>query len=564
MEKVWLKHYQPGVPQVIDPAHYTSINHLFEEACQNFPNRPAFSNMNKTLTFKMLEEKSLAFASYLQNVLNLKKGERVALMMPNILQYPVALLGILQAGLIAVNVNPLYTPRELEHQLLDSGAETIVILANFATTLQQVLSQVNLKHVLVTEVGDLLSFPSSCVVNWVVKRFKKMVPPFQIPQHILFRDTLRVGKQYLFKKPIVQPNDIAFLQYTGGTTGITKAAMLTHRNMVANIEQAYAWIKPVIQPGYEIVITALPLYHIFSLTANCLTFMRVGGLNVLVSNPRDIGGFIKILQRYRFTAITGVNTLFNALLNHPQFAGLDFSALRLALGGGMSVQQAVAKRWKQVTGVPLIEAYGLTESSPAVCINPLNLRDFSGSIGLPVSSTDISIRDAAGLELNFNEAGELWVRGPQVMLGYWQMSEETKGVLEGDWLKTGDIAIVNEQGFVRIVDRKKDMILVSGFNVYPNEVEDVIALLKEVAEVAVIGVSYPGGERVKAFIVKKDQSLTSEVIMEHCRRELTPYKVPKEIEFRKILPKSPVGKILRRVLKAEDTEVQKRENDSKD
>ena len=550
MEKVWLKQYEAGVPAEIDPDNFSSINELFDSVCEQFKEKPAFTNMDQTLSFEELKKKSRDFAAYLQTIFGLKKGDRVTIMLPNLLQYPVALFGILRAGLIVVNINPLYTPRELERQLNDSESETIIILANFAATLQQVVGKVPIKNIIVTEVGDMLSFPKSWIVNWVVKNVKKMVPPWFFEKYSTFKDVLRVGETKTFVRPEIWGHDIAFLQYTGGTTGKPKGAMLTHRNMIANIEQAHAWIKPEIKVGEEIIITALPLYHIFSLMANGLTFLRIGALNVLVTNPRDMNGFIKILSKYKFTAITGVNTLFNALLNRPKFASLDFSALRISLGGGMAVQRAVAERWKAITGCALLEAYGLTETSPAACINPLNLKEYNGSVGLPISSTAVSIRDEAGKELGFNEHGELWIKGPQVAEGYWQQPEETKLTFLDGWVKTGDIATIDEAGFVRIVDRKKDMILVSGFNVYPNEVEDVIASMKEVAQVAVVGVvDAQGEEHVKAFIVKRDPNLTAEDVIKYCHTQLTGYKVPKQVEFRKELPLSNVGKILRRELR---------------
>lgn len=554
MEKIWLKNYQLGVPTEINPDKYASINDMFEEACKRYADRPAFTNMGTILNYRAIEEKSRNFAAYLQNTLQLKKGDSVTLMMPNILQYPIALFGVLRAGLTVVNVNPLYTPHELEHQLADSESTTIVILSNFATTLQRALEdttqkKIKIKNIIVTDIGDVFLFPKSVLVNFAVKYIKKMIPKWEIENAIPFTIALKTGAKQTFIKPQVTGEDIAFLQYTGGTTGVAKGAMLTHRNMVANVEQAVAWISPLIKPAQEIIITALPLYHIFSLMANCLTFMKMGAFNVLVTNPRDMPGFIKILKRYPFTTITGVNTLFNGLLNQPTFGSVDFSHLKLALGGGMSVQHAVGLRWQVVTGVPLIEAYGLTETSPAVCINPLNLAEHNGSIGLPISSTDVSIRDEQGKLLSVNEAGELWVKGPQVMKGYWKQPEETAWVLQDGWVRTGDIARIDEQGFVRIVDRKKDMILISGFNVYPNEVEEVIAMMPEVAEVAVIGVPFEAGEKIKAYIVKKDRMLTAEMILQHCHQELTGYKIPKEIEFRAELPKSNVGKILRRVLR---------------
>jgi long-chain acyl-CoA synthetase len=550
MEKVWLKHYQPGVPFEINPDAYSSLNEIFENSCEQYGDQVAYINLGNSLTYNALEKKTRQFAGYLQSVLGMKKGDRVALMMPNILQYPIAMFGALRAGLIVINVNPLYTIRELEHQLVDSEAQAIVVLANFALNIEKILGKTCLKHVIITEIGDCFPFPKSFLVNWFVKYIKRMVPNWSIPNYIKFKDTLRLDKQNTFHKPEVSGEDVAYLQYTGGTTGIAKSAILTHRNMVANLEQASAWIKPFLSSGKEIIITAIPLYHIFSLTANCLIFMKIGATNILITNPRDIPSFIKELSQYQYTTITGVNTLYNALLSNPKFAELNFSSLRIALGGGMPVQQAIAEQWKKVTNSTLIEAYGLTEASPAVCISPLNLTSFNGSVGLPIPSTNISIRNEDGQELSFDQPGELWVKGPQVMKGYWNRPDETKDAIRDGWLRTGDIATVDENGFVKIVDRKKDMILVSGFNVYPTEVEDVIAMMAGVSEVAVIGVPLKeSGEMVKAFIVPKNGSLTAQQIREHCRKQLTAYKVPKEIEFRSELPKSNVGKILRRALR---------------
>lgn len=551
MEKIWLKEYPEGVVHEINPDAYPSLVEVFRDSCEQFCDKPAFTNMGTSITFRALEEKTRYFAGYLQTVLGLRKGDRFAIMLPNLLQYPVALFGALRAGLIVVNVNPLYTARELEYQLKDSGAETIVILANFAHVLEQVLSKTFVKHVIVTEIGDLLPFPKSCIVNCVVHFIKKMVPAWNIPQAISFPRTLAEGKLRAFTSVPVNGSDLAFLQYTGGTTGISKGAMLTHRNMVANIEQAFSWIKPAIQLGKEIIITALPLYHIFSLTANCLVFMKCGALNVLITNPKDIHGFVKELSKFRFTAITGVNTLFNALLNHPNFAKLDFSGLQLALGGGMAVQRAVAERWKKITGVVLLEAYGLTETAPAACINPLNLKEFNGSIGLPLASTEFAIMDENGKELPMGEAGELYIRGPQVMQGYWQSPEASRKAITSDgWLKTGDVGKADQKGYFYIVDRKKDMILVSGFNVYPNEIEDVLAHHPGVLEVAAIGIpDEHSGEVVKVFIVKRDSNLTEQAVMAYCRENLTGYKIPRVVEFRRELPKSNVGKILRRELR---------------
>jgi long-chain acyl-CoA synthetase len=474
-------------------------------------------------------------------------------MMPNLLQYPVAVFGILRAGLTVVNVNPLYTPRELEHQLKDSGAVAILIVANFAHVLQEVISKTPVKHVIVTEMGDMLGFKGS-VISFLLKHVKKMVPEYNLPGAVSFKGALAIGHRHELKPVDVGHDDIAFLQYTGGTTGVSKGAMLLHRNIIANMQQAHAWLKPLVTEGQEIIVCALPLYHIFSLTANCMVFSKIGGLNILITNPRDIPAFIEELKKFPVTCMTGVNTLFNALLNHPDFGGINFSTWKLCLGGGMAVQKAVAENWKKRTGVRLIEAYGLTETSPAVCINPMNLQDYNGAIGLPVPSTDIQIRDAEGKELGFNEPGELWVKGPQVMKGYWNRPEETAKVIDADgWLATGDMAIVQPDGFVKLVDRKKDMVLVSGFNVYPNEVEDVVAMHPGVLEVACIGVpDDKSGEVVKVFVVKKDPALTEAAVIEHCKKNLTGYKVPKYVEFRAELPKTNVGKILRRALRDEE------------
>ena len=553
MEKVWLKSYPPGVPAQIDTAAFTSIGDMFEQSCRKFADRDAYINMGKSIRYAELERLSAQFGAYLQSELKLPQGTRIALMMPNLLQYPIAMYGALRAGYTIVNCNPLYTSRELEHQLSDSGAEAIVIVENFAHTLQHALPNTGIKHVIVTQLGDMLGGLKGMLVNLVVKHVKKMVPAWSLPGHVRFKDTLTSGARHALTPVSVTHDDIAYLQYTGGTTGVAKGAVLTHRNVLSNLQQAHAWIKPFLSEGGEVIITALPLYHIFSLTANCLTFFKIGATNVLITNPRDIPGFVKELGKVRFSAVTGVNTLFNALLHHPDFAKLDFSALRITLGGGMAVQQAVADRWLEVTGKPLIEAYGLTETSPAVTINPLNLTSFNHSIGLPVPSTDISIRDDDGKEVPVGQPGELCVKGPQVMRGYWNRDEETARVMTPDgFLKTGDVATVDEAGFVRIVDRKKDMILVSGFNVYPNEVEDVVASHPGVLEVAAVGVpSEHSGEAVKVFVVLKDKALTKEALIAHCKQNLTGYKVPHLVEFRDELPKTNVGKILRRALRDE-------------
>jgi long-chain acyl-CoA synthetase len=553
MEKVWLKSYPEGVAPEIDLTKYESIVDIFEESVKKYANNPAFTNLGVVLTFADLDRLTAQFASYLQNELKLPKGSRIAIMMPNLLQYPIAIFGALRAGMTVVNVNPLYTPRELKHQLNDSQATAIVIVENFAHTLEEVIDETLVKHVVITAIGDCCGLIKRTLVNFVVRHIKKMVPKYNLPQAVWFNDALKLGAKHPFKPVKVVGDDIAFLQYTGGTTGVAKGAILLHRNMVANILQASNWLEPVIEEGKEVIITALPLYHIFSLTANCMAFMKFGGLNVLITNPRDMKGFVKELSKFKFTALTGVNTLFNGLLNTEGFDRLDFSNLKVTLGGGMAVQEAVAKKWHQVTGKPLLEAYGLTETAPAVTINPMTLKEYNGTIGLPVPSTEVSIRDEEGNQLGFNQPGELWVRGPQVMAGYLGRPEETAKVLREDgWLLTGDIAVINEQGYLKIVDRKKDMILVSGFNVYPNEIEDVVASHPGVLEVAAVGVpSETSGEQVKLFVVKKDPKLTEEELMAFCKENLTGYKVPKLIEFRDELPKSNVGKILRRELRDE-------------
>ncbi|EKN3596237.1 long-chain-fatty-acid--CoA ligase FadD [Yersinia enterocolitica] len=550
MEKVWLKRYPADVPAEIDPDRYSSLVEMFENAALRYADQPAFINMGEVMTFRKLEERSRAFAAYLQQGLGLQKGDRVALMMPNLLQYPIALFGILRAGMVVVNVNPLYTPRELEHQLNDSGAAAIVIVSNFAHTLEKIVFKTQVKHVILTRMGDQLSTAKGTLVNFVVKYIKRLVPKYYLPDAISFRTALQKGRRMQYVKPDVINTDMAFLQYTGGTTGVAKGAMLTHRNMQSNLEQAKAAYAPLLQPGHELVVTALPLYHIFALTMNCLLFIELGGRSLLITNPRDIPGMVKELSRYPFTAMTGVNTLFNALLNNEEFTKLDFSTLRLSVGGGMPVQKAVAEKWEKLTGKHLLEGYGLTECSPLVTGNPYDLKHYSGSIGLPVPSTDVRLVDDEGNDVAMGDPGELWVRGPQVMLGYWQRPEATDEVLKDGWLATGDIATLDEQGFLRIVDRKKDMILVSGFNVYPNEIEDVVALHAKVLESAAVGVpNEVSGETVKLFVVKKDASLTQEELLTHCRRYLTGYKVPKIVEFRDELPKSNVGKILRRELR---------------
>ena len=551
IQRPWLSSYPAGVPAQIDLDEFGSVVAVLESACERFRHRPAFSNLGKVLTYDDIDRLSKQFAAFLTDDLGLKKGERVALMMPNVLQYPIAIFGVLRAGLVVVNTNPMYTARELKHQLTDAGASAIVVLDNFAHTVSEVIKGTQCRHVITTAVGDLLGFPKSLLVNFVVKYVKKKVPAFQIDGAIRFNDALARGARHTYRKADLNHDDIAFLQYTGGTTGVAKGAMLTHGNLVANMQQASLWIGVNAKPGEEIIITALPLYHIFALTANGLVFMKFGGLNYLITDPRDMPAFVKEISNLQFTAITGVNTLFNGLLNTPGFDKVDFSKLHLALGGGMAVQRAVAERWKKVTGVTLSEAYGLTETSPAACINPLDLPDYNGSIGLPIPSTDVSIQDDNGVQLGYGEIGELCVKGPQVMKGYWNRPEETAKVLTPDgWLHTGDIARIDQTGYVYIVDRKKDMILVSGFNVYPNEVEDVVASHPGVLEVAAIGVpDDKSGEAVKIFVVRKDPKLTEADLRAHCKENLTGYKLPRYIEFRDSLPKSNVGKIIRRELR---------------
>ncbi|HJS36467.1 MAG TPA: long-chain fatty acid--CoA ligase [Pseudoxanthomonas sp.] len=550
-ERPWFKSYPQGVPQEVDLEQYRSIVSVFDEASSKYRDRPAFRNFGKTLTYGEIDKLSRQFAAYLLGELKLKKGDRVAIMMPNCLQYPIAIFGVLRAGLTVVNVNPMYTPRELKHQLVDSGASVLLVVDNFGKTAQEALAGTQVRQVVTTALGDLVGFPKGAIVNFVLKYVKKMVPDYDIPGTVRFKDTLTLGQLHTLPEVDIDSGDIAFLQYTGGTTGVAKGAMLTHRNLVANMQQAGVWVGTGLDYGNEVIITALPLYHIFALTANCLVFMKLGGLNHLITNPRDMPGFVKELKATRFTAITGVNTLFNGLLNTPGFDEVDFSNLKMTLGGGMAVQRAVAEKWKKVTGVTLVEAYGLTETSPAACINPMNLHDYNGAIGLPVPSTDACLKDDDGNIVPVGEVGELCIKGPQVMKGYWQRPEETANVMDADgWLHTGDMAKMDENGFFYIVDRKKDMILVSGFNVYPNEVEDVIAGLDGVLEVAAIGVpDDKSGEAVKVFIVKKNPDLTVDQVKAYCRDNLTGYKQPRHIEFRTELPKTNVGKILRKELR---------------
>ena len=550
VEKIWLKQYPAGVPAEIDVNEYASLRDVFEESVAKYAVRPAFTCMGKSISFGELDTLSAAFGAWLQGIGGVK-GTRVALMMPNILQYPIALFGTLRAGCTVVNVNPLYTARELEHQLIDSGAEVIVVVENFAHTLSEVLARTKVRHVVVTSIGELLGL-KGVLVNLVLRRIKKMIPRYSLPSAIRMSDVIADGRKRGLQRVPLAHDDIAFLQYTGGTTGVAKGAILLHRNIIANLLQARAWLRPVLDTTQrEVIITPLPLYHIFSLTANCLIFMTLGAENVLIPNPRDIPGFVKTLRKVRFTAITGVNTLFNALVNNPNFARLSFKSLRLVLGGGMAVQESVAKRWKEITGVTLVEAYGLTETSPAATINPLNLVDYNGSIGLPIPSTLVALRDDAGKDVPLGAPGEICIKGPQVMAGYWNRPDETAKVMTADgYFMSGDIGVMDEKGFIRIVDRKKDMILVSGFNVYPNEIEGVVAGHPGVLECAAVGVpDKKSGEAVRLYCVKKDPDVTAEQVLKYCREHLTGYKVPRDVMFRGDLPKSNVGKILRRELR---------------
>ncbi|MGE7136161.1 AMP-binding protein [Luteibacter sp. NPDC031894] len=554
IERPWLDHYPAGIPADIDVNAFRSIAAVLEESFQKFRNRPAFANFGKVLTYGQIDELSQAFAGYLSGELGLKKGDRLAIMLPNLLQYPIALFGALRLGLTVVNTNPLYTTRELHHQLEDSGAKALLVLDNFAATAQQALDGTKVQHVITTAVGDMVGFPKGNIINFVVKHIRKEVPSFRLPQAVRFRTALERGKAHPVPSVEIGHEDIAFLQYTGGTTGVAKGAMLTHRNMIANMLQTRPWVAGHATPGEETIITALPLYHIFSLTVNCLIFASLGGLNHLITNPRDMRGFVKELQKTKFTAITGVNTLFNGLLNTPGFDQVDFSQLHLTMAGGMALQRSVAERWKKVTGHPIIEGYGLTETSPVAFANRVDITDYTGSIGFPIPATDAQIRGEDGQVLPIGEVGELCIRGPQVMKGYWSQPEETSKVLDADgWLRTGDIARMDETGQAFIVDRKKDMILVSGFNVYPNEIEDIVMHHPGVSEVAAVGIDDEhSGEVVKLFVVRKDPSLTVEALKEYCRENLTGYKRPKQIEFRDSLPKTNVGKILRRELRDEE------------
>ncbi len=551
MEAIWLRSYQEGIPTTIDPDQYSDMNAFFAEVLTKYKELPAYTNMGKVITYAELDAYSKAFAAYLQHEFKIKKGDRFAIMLPNIIQYPIALLGALRAGATVVNINPLYTAKEVEFLLQDAEPVVVLILENFAHTLQEAIKTASVPNIMITRIADVFSGLKYCLVDSIVKYVKRMVPKWQIKNVHWYKEVLNKGATLQYQAPQMNSSDLAFLQYTGGTTGRAKGAMLTHRNMIANILQGGTWISEMAVAGKEIVVTPLPLYHIFSLTANCFIMLSFGALNVLITNPRDTKSFIKDLKKFPFTIITGVNTLFNLLLNQDEFAKVDFSAIKLVLGSGMAVQKAVADRWQAITGTPIIEAYGLTEASPAVCVNPLSLKRYNGTVGLPICSTEVSVRDENGNELNVDDVGELWIRGPQVMQGYWQNETDTAKALTDDgWLRSGDIVSIDKEGFIHVVDRLKDMIIVSGFNVYPNEIEDVIATHPGVSEVAVIGVSDPvAGEIVKAFVVRRDIKLSSEDLRQFCAEKLTAYKVPKQVEFREELPKSNVGKILRRALR---------------
>lgn len=556
MEKIWIKNYPPGVPESIDPNSFSSLTDYLHDSFNDYAHQPAFENLGTTLSYQKLQEKSLNMAAYLQQHLGLYKGDRLAIMLPNLLQYPITLLAALHLGLIIVNINPLYTERELLFPLVDSGAKAIVVLANFTRTLSQVIPKTKIEHIILTEVGDEFPHLKRVLINTYLKYIKKAVPSIAL-KVIPYREAMQEGENLVFEQSSIEPNDIAFLQYTGGTTGIPKGAVLTHKNLIANVMQCIAWIDHTLEKGKEIVVTALPLYHIFSLTICCFAFLKLGGKSLLITNPRDMNAFIKELKKTPFTVFVGVNTLYHALLKQDAFPTLDFKSMKLALAGGMSVIKSIAEQWHKLTGKTIIMGYGLTEASPVVTINPLNATEFTGSIGLPVPSTDVAILDDQEMPVPIHTPGEICLKGPQVMQGYWHQPQETKIVLsESGWLHTGDIAMMDEQGYIYLIDRKKDMILVSGFNVYPNEVEEVIASHPGVAEVAVIGIpNNLSGETVKAFIVKKDATLTKEEIEKHCKEKLTGYKLPKAIEFCTELPKSNVGKVLKQKLREANIDV---------
>jgi len=552
MEKIWLKQYPEGIPAEVDVAAHSSLKEILETSCARFADLPAYGNMGVSITYRELDQMSRDFAAYLQKVAGLKKGDRMAIMLPNLLQYPVALFGAQRAGVVVVNTNPLYTARELEHQLKDSGATAIVVLENFAHTLEEVLSRTPVKTIITTQIGDMFPAFKRMLTNLVVKHVKKMVPEWHLAQTTTFNEALAAGRAHVLDDVPVRLDDLAFLQYTGGTTGVAKGAMLTHANMVANVQQVATWIARDLLDGKEVAIIPLPLYHIYATTTN-LVFMKIGARSELITNPRDMPAFIHTLKKVPFTVMIGVNTLYNGLLNAPGFAELNLHRLKVVSAGGMAVQHAVAERWKQMTGVPIVEGYGLTETAPVVISNPLNIKDWSGNIGVPIPSTEAAVLDEDGSMLPINAVGEIAVRGPQVMKGYWNKPEETAKVFTRDgWFRTGDMGFMNELGQLKITDRKKDMIIVSGFKVFPNEVEDVVMMNPKVMEVAAIGVpDEKSGEAVKIVVVKKDESLTDRELLDHCRQHLTNYKVPRMVEFRtEPLPKTPIGKILRRELRA--------------
>lgn len=548
IERPWLKQYNPGVPAEVGELPYNSVADMLIDSCKKHHDKDAYSNFGKTITYQQLDDYSQQFAAYLQA--KFKTGDSIALMMPNVLQYPIAVMGILRAGMVVTNVNPLYTPRELKHQLNDAEAKAIIVIENTACTLAEVIDETGIEQVITATIGEMVGGLKGTLMDFVIKRVKKMVPPFKLPGSVSFKSTLKAGQSLTYTPVKRGLEDIAFLQYTGGTTGVSKGAMLTNKNMVSNVTQTHLWISSEIDDGNEIIITALPLYHIFALTANCLTFCMYGAKNVLITNPRDMPGFVKELSQHKFTVLTGVNTLFNGLLNTPGFAELDFSSFKFALGGGMAVQKGTATKWKEVTGVTLAEAYGLTETSPAACMNPIPMEAYNGTIGLPLPSTDCQIQDDDGNPVAVGEPGELCIRGPQVMLGYLKRPEETAKTIVDGWLKTGDVAVMDEKGYFKIVDRKKNMILVSGFNVFPNEIEDAACLHDDIVECAAVGIAdEKSGEIVKLFVVRGSDSLTEVDVIKHCKVNLTGYKVPRLVEFRDELPKSNVGKILHKDLR---------------
>ena len=556
--KIWLKNYPNGVNTSANLDAYNSFAEFLDDGFKNYSDLIAFENMGKTITYHELNILSKNFSLYLTEELKLKKGDRLIIQSPNVLQYPIALFAALRSGIVVVNTNPLYTPNEMEHQFKDSGAKAILILSNFAYNLEKIISNTHIKHVIVSDIGDMLGGIKGFITNFIVKNIKKMVPKYNLPEAVSFKKALETGSKHDFKKHKIKSDDIAFLQYTGGTTGVSKGAMLTHYNVLSNLSQIHEVMKTLLNDKKEICITALPLYHIFALVCNALVMFKMGAKNVLITNPRDMKGFVKELSKHKFSVITGVNTLFNGLINADGFKELDFTKLKVAFGGGMAVQKIVANKWKEITGSPLSEGYGLTETSPVVTMNPLDGTDKIGTIGLPLPSTNVKFVDDKNKEVNLGERGELCVKGPQVMKGYWQRQNETSEVMLGNWLKTGDIAIMDKDGFIKIVDRKKEMILVSGFNVFPNEVEHVISSHPKVLEVGVIGVpDKKTTEAVKAVVVKKDELLTDNEIIEHCKEKLTSYKCPKHVSFVNELPKSNVGKILRRIIKENDLKVNK-------